>query len=380
MAGGFEDDNDQEIKQGKVEKKEKTSRVVCESDDDAMDCSTLIAMAVVNSVVEEEEDSHQVGKKSPAKPTLGSLTAGLSATTSAPVVTKKVLVDRATSPTLPVHMLPAAEALNTNTNNSNNGGKSVSASAMEKLKEDEMAAQSRRAQIMAQYHSILKDKKLRRTGSVGSVGSRHSLSSSLSLIPEDHLPASRAVTDKTSSEFPNSGNTGASSGGGCGIEDPSVKRVSFQENTPSALASELRLIGRPLPARPLPPIGADLTLYSENGYAMSSPRSGNRPLPPLTGIGSRNSKAYDTLSLHSAGSSTQVLHKSGSTNSLPNPDPRYSTSAENMQKLGGVRRKTPPPPSPPPFLAAPLAYKPLPSIGISNIGFGERPTTPRQAQ
>ena len=358
MAGGVDDEI--EIVQTEKERKEKVEEmkklpVVCE--DDPMDCSTLVAMTVVNSVVEE---GSQAQATTPKK---------LPAVSSAPV-----LVDRATSPTLPTHMLPAVDVLNTNANtNNSNGGKSASASVLE-LKEDESdaAIKARHAQLMAHYHSILKDKMVRRTGSLGSVSSKHSLSSSLSLIPESHLPAMRCVTDKTSSEFPSNGNTSAT-----GNEEPGVKRVSFQESTPFPLAGEMRLIGRPLPTRPLPPIGADSTLYNESGYAMTSPRSGNRPLPPLTGMGTSNSKAYDTLSLHSAGSSTQILHRSGSTNSLPNPDRRYSTSGGHMQKLGGARWKTPPPPPPP--SANPLAYKPLPSIGISNVGFGER-LSPRQVQ
>ena len=322
LAGGSDDDEEQLIPTEKKEKKKVEKKVVVAlEEEDPMDCSTLLAMAVVNSVVEEE---------------------------SRPV---KEMIDRSTSPILPSHFLPAVSA---NSNGNNSADKS--ASSMELTPEDNGCAL-----LVTQYRSVLKEKRLQRSGSLGSVGSRRSLASSLSLIPES-LPVSRAVTNKTSKEFPLA-NTVA-----IGNEEP-VKRVSFQDQPPAQLTEEARLIGRPLPTRPLPPIGVDPSLlYNDSGLSLTSPRSSNRPLPPLAGMGTGNSKAYDTLSLHSAGSSTYILPKTASTNSLPNPDPRYSSSNVRGGKLGGARRKTPPPP------VTPLAYKPLPSIGISNLG--ER-TSPR---
>lgn len=349
MAGGFDDEEAKVVMRAKKAKKEvknKEEEVVRDVDD--MDCSTLVAMAVVNSVVEEESSCRPIvaAEKKAEKE----------------VVVVKEMVDRSTSPTLPSHLLPAISS-NANANNSNDGENSS-------VGDVELAPKDlHRAQLLAQYHHVMQEKKLQRTGSLGSVGSRPSLSSSLSLIPE-MLPASRAVTDKTSKEFPSVIASPVPTAAVVG-EEP-VKRVSFQDQPASPIVGEApRLIGRRLPTRPLPPIGAESHLHNESGYSLSSPRSGSRPLPPLAGMGTGNSKAYDTLSLHSTGSSTQMLHKTGSTNSLPSPDPRYSTSNVRGGKLGGARRKTPPPPT------TPLALKPLPSIGISNIS---EHVSPRQAQ
>ena len=358
MAGrgfdGCEDDSMKPIMKIPEKKKQVKSHVTATIESDPMDCSTLVAMAGVNSFVENLEP-----------------------------ISKKT-VDRATSPTLPAH-LSVPDALNANSNN--NIAPSV-AETVDREEEAKKAREQHRTQLLTQYHHVLREKKMKRTGSVGSIGSRHSLPSSLSLIPESQkVPASRGVTDKISNEFPLL--TGSNSApnnviaSGVITEEP-VKRVSFQDLSPSPAASAmpvsvsagepLRLIGRPLPARPLPPIGgADANLFNDGNYPTVSPRSGNnRPLPPLTGMGmgNGNSVAYDTLSLHSAGSSTQVLYKTGSTNSLPTPDPRY-VRGHLHKLLGGAKRKTPPP----------CTARPLPtslSMGISNMGAGR--LSPHQAQ
>ena len=369
MAGrGFDDDESMKPIEKIAEKKQK-SKENCHvtADPDPMDCSTLVAMAGINSVVESFE----------------------------PI--KKVTVDRATSPTMPAHLIMTG-ASNMNTNN-NNAAETVTKekALVDEEEEAKKLKEQHRAQLLTQYHHVFREKRLKRTGSAGSIGSRLSLPSALSLIPESQqVPASRGVTDKVSNEFPLlTGNSAAAaslnvvgmSASATGVvvvtEEP-IKRVSFQDLSPSPTASngampvpagELqRLIGRPLPARPLPPIGgADANVFSEGNFPTMSPRSGNsRPLPPLNGMGmgSGNSIAYDTMSLHSAGSST-ILYKTGSTNSLPTPDPRYVRG--HLHKLmGGAKRKTPPPS---------VGSHPLPtsmSMGISNIGAGR--LSPYQAQ
>lgn len=374
MAGrGFDNDFEDESMKPivkiveKKEKQVKKSHTIAESD--PMDCSTLVAMAGINSVIESYE----------------------------PI--KEETVDRATSPTMPAHLVTEASNMNTNNNNVTEivvkENASVDEDEAKKLKEQH------RAQLLTQYHHVLREKKLKRTGSVGSIASRLSLPSALSLIPESQVPASRGVTDKLSNEFPlltrnNAAATSvslvgmsASATGIVAVTEESVKHVSFQDLSPSPAASNgaamsvsagesQHLIGRPLPSRPLPPIGggADANLFSERNFPTMNPRSGNnRPLPPLNGMGmgNGNSVAYDTMSLHSAGSSTHILYRTGSTNSLPNPDPRYVRS--HLKLMGGAKRKTPPP------LAAAPVYRPLPtsaSMGISNIGAGR--LSPHQAQ
>ena len=374
MAGrGFDNDFEDESMKPivkiveKKQKQAKKSHTIAESD--PMDCSTLVAMAGMNSVIESYE----------------------------PI--KKVTVDRATSPTMPAHL--TTEASNMNTNNNNATNIMVKEKAIMDEEEVKKLKEQHHAQLLTQYHHVLREKRLKRTGSVGSIGSRHSLPSALSLIPESHVPASRGVTDKISNEFPvltgnnaaaasmNLVGMSASAAGVVAVTEEPVKRVSFQDLSPSPVTSNgampvsaresQHLIGRPLPVHPLPPIGggADANLFSEGNFPTMSPRSGNnRPLPPLNGMGMRNgnSVAYDTMSLHSAGSSTHILYKTGSTNSLPNPDPRYVRG--HLHKLmGGARRKTPLPPA-----AAPV-YRPLStsaSMGISNIGAGR--LSPHQAQ
>ena len=372
MAGrGFDDNFEGEsmkpiekVTEKKQKSKENSHAI---ADSDPMDCSTLVAMAGISSVVESFE----------------------------PI--KKVTVDRATSPILPAHL--RTDASNMNTNN-NNAAETVTKEKafVDEEEEAKKLKEQHRAQLLTQYHHVLREKRLKRTGSVGSIGSRLSLPSALSLIPESQqVPASRGVTDKVSNEFPllTGNNAGAASSNLVGMsasatgivvvtEEP-IKRVSFQDLSPSPAASNgampvpagesQRLIGRPLPARPLPPIGgADANVFSEGNFPTMSPRSGNnRPLPPLNGMGmgSGNSVAYDTMSLQSAGSSTQILYKTGSTNSLPTPDPRYVRGHLN-KLMGGAKRKTPPPS---------VGSHPLPtsmSMGISNIGAGR--LSPYQAQ
>ena len=376
MAGrGFDNDFEDESMKPIVkiaEKKQKHVRKAHNTtESDPMDCSTLVAMAGINSVIESYE----------------------------PI--KNETVDRATSPTIPAHLV--TEASNVNTNNNNNNATNtvvIEKASVGEEEETKKLKEQHRAQLLTQYHHVLCEKKLKRTGSVGSIASRLSLPSALSLIPESHVPASRGVTDKISSEFPlltgnnaavasvNLVGMSASATGVVVVTEEPVKRVSFQDLSPSPAAGNgvmpvsagesQRLIGRPLPARPLPPIGggADANLFSEGNFPTMSPRSGNnRPLPPLNGMGmgNGNSVVYDTMSLHSAGSSTHILYKTGSTNSLPNPDPRYIRG--HLHKLmGGTKRKTPPPP------AATPVYPPLPtsaSMGISNIGVGR--LSPHQA-
>ena len=356
MAGGYDDEEFEPLTKKKSETVKQLKKVVQsaevarDDEEDPMDCSALVAMAAMNSFVEEDTRPTAAVGKSPK---------------SSPV---KTVVDRATSPTLPAHLVLSPEIVNTNANNSNAEETKVVEDEAMKKKEEEKEA---RARLHVQYRRILQDKRLKRTGSLGSNDSRLSLSTSLSLIPES-VPASRGVGDKLSNEFPLA-NATAVGGGGAPVNEEPVKRVSFQDQSrsPSPLpTSDLRPIGRPLPARLLPPIGTDTSVYGGMD-SLVSPRSGSRPLPPLAGMGTGHSKSYDTLSLQSAGSSTQILHKSGSTNSLPTPDPRYSTSnvrGGHMQKMGGARRKTTPPNT-----ATPYGLKPLPSIGISNVSEGLSP-------
>lgn len=91
---------------------------------------------------------------------------------------------------------------------------------------------------------------------------------------------------------------------------PLHKRVSFQ-----SLQQDLEEFSRPLnKPRPLPPIGCDL--HREEPLPPKS-----RRLPPL------NYGLTDALSLYSGSSqSSQLFSHSGSTYSLPLPDPRYSTA------------------------------------------------------
>ena len=381
MAGRRFDDDDLEAgsmkpTEKKVAEKEKKSSQKVNSnshvtaDSDPMDCSTLVAMAGINSIVEDYE----------------------------PI--KKVTVDQATSPTMPAHVM-TSDASNMNMNNNTVTETTV---IKEKASVDEGEAKKLKeqlhAQLLAQYHHMLREKRLKRTGSAGSIGSsRLSLPSTLSLIPESNkvVPATRGVTDKVSNEFALSTRKRAASSNVVGMsasaagivivtEEP-IKRVSFQDlsRSPAPAAAgngageSQHLIGRPLPARPLPPIGVpDANVFSEGNFPTVSPRAGNnRPLPPLNGMGmgNGNSVAYDTLSLQSSGSSTHILHKSGSTNSLPTPDPRYVRG--HLHKLmGGAKRRTPPPS---------VGSRPLStslSMGISNIGAGARAgrISPHQAQ
>lgn len=358
-------------KKQKLSSKQESSHI--SADSDPMDCSTLVAMAGINSVVESFE----------------------------PI--KKVTVECTTSPTLPAHLV-TDNASNTNTNNNNVAETIVKEKAIvdEEEKKAKKLKEEHRTQLLTQYHHVLREKRLKRTGSSGSIGSRLSLPATLSLIPESGeqmVPASRGVTDKVSNEFPLlTGNSAAaassnlvgmsaSAAGVVVVTEEPVKRVSFQDLShfspsngapplPVPAGESQRLIGRPLPSRPLPPIGgADAnSVFSEGNFPTMSPRSGNnRPLPPLNGMGmgNGNSIAYDTMSLQSAGSSTHILYKTGSTNSLPTPDPRYVRG--HLHKLmGGAKRKTPPPP---------VGSHPLPtsmSMGISNIGAGR--LSPHQAQ
>ena len=387
MAGrGFDDNLEVEsmkpIEKKVAEKEKKLSQKVNShftADSDPMDCSTLVAMAGINSVVENFE----------------------------PI--KKVTVDQATSPTMPTHVM-TDDASNMNMNNNTVTETTVvkEKALVDEGEEAKKLKEQHRAQLLTQYHHVLREKRLKRTGSAGSIGSsRLSLPSALSLIPESNqvVPVSCGVTDKVSNEFALSKgkNTAAMSSNVVGMsasasgvvvvtEEP-IKHVSFQDlsrsPTPAAASNgapvpvtvtvsageSQRLIGRPLPARPLPPIGAaDANVFSEGNFPTISPRAGNnRPLPPLNGMGmgNGNSVAYDTLSLQSAGSSTHILHKSGSTNSLPTPDPRYVRG--HLHKLmGGAKRRTPPPS---------VGSRPLStslSMGISNIGAGR--ISPYQAQ
>ena len=350
MAAGFDDE------EGEAEKLQ--SHVAREVD--VMNCSVLVAMAVSNSVVEKDTtlESPNSIEKEKQSPRLASIAADVESQSttkpSPPSPIQKKMVDRSTSPSLPGHLLPL-ESTNSNANN-NNANAELQSSVVDN---GEASPRNHRAHLLTQYHHILQNKMLKRNGSpmsVGNSGSRLSLTSSLPLIPES-LPATCTVTDKTSNEFPS-----AQTAGGAGGEEI-IKKVSFQDLSPNYVPGELRLVGRPLPARPLPPIGADPNSLND-GYALASPRSNSRPLPPLAGMGTGNSISYDTVSLHSTGSSTHILHKSGSTNSLPNPDPRYSTSS-HLQKLGGIRRKTPPPATTPPGYRLPRTSF---SLGISNIG------------
>ena len=377
MAGRRFDDDDLEAGSMKptekkvAEKEQKSSQKVnshATADSDPMDCSTLVAMAGINSVVEDYE----------------------------PI--KKVTVDQATSPTMPAHVM-TNDASNMNMNNNTVTETTV---IKEKASVDEGEAKKLKeqlhAQLLAQYHHMLREKRLKRTGSTGSIGSsRLSLPSTLSLIPESNkvVPASCGVTDKVSNEFALSTRKRAASSNVVGMsasaagivivtEEP-IKRVSFQDlsRSPAPAAAgngageSQHLIGRPLPARPLPPIGApDANVFNEGNFPTVSPRAGNnRPLPPLNGMGmgNGNSVTYDTLSLQSSGSSTHILHKSGSTNSLPTPDPRYVRG--HLHKLmGGAKRRTPPPS---------VGSRPLStslSMGISNIGAGAGRISPHQAQ
>jgi hypothetical protein len=384
MAGrGFDDNFEGEsmkrpIEKKVTEKKQKLSLKVnshATADSDPMDCSTLVAMAAINSVVESFE----------------------------PI--EKVMVDHATSPTMPTHLI-TDDASNVNMNNNTIADTVVikeKALVDEREEAKKLLKEQHRAQMLAQYHLVLREKRLKRSGSAGSIGSsRLSLPSALSLIPESQqqvVPAARGVTDKVSNEFAlSTGNNGAAassnvigmSASATGViivtEEP-IKRVSFRDLSlssspaaarngalpvPVSAGESQRLIGRPLPARPLPPIGA--ADASEGSFPTISPRSGNnRPLPPLngTGMGNGNSVAYDTMSLQSAGSSTHILHKTVSTNSLPSPDPRYVRGHIHKQ-MGGAKRKTPPPTVGSRPLSASM------SMGISNIGAGR--LSPYQAQ
>ena len=267
LAGGHEEEEEEEREAPKktVEPKatplppEKSSTTVVACEDDPMDCSTLVAMAVMNSV--DEEDVYPARGNSPRSP---------------PVET----VDRATSPTLPAHLVLPPEIANANANNSNAAAAAVeSKEEIEAMKKEE--EKEARARLHAQYRLILQDKRLKRTGSFGSNDSRLSLSSSLSLIPES-VPASRRVGDELSNEFPLAQSAVTTAAGGVSASEEPTKRVSFQDQSPSPSpvpAGELRPIGRPLPSRLLPPIGTDTSVYGMD--ALVSPRSGSRPLPPL---------------------------------------------------------------------------------------------------
>lgn len=95
------------------------------------------------------------------------------------------------------------------------------------------------------------------------------------------------------------------------------KKVSFQD-LQQEQEEAVRPMGRP---RPLPPIGSDVMYRNEP----LPPHS--RRLPPLQS---------DALSLYSSSSHSQLFSRSGSSYSLPLPDPRYSISPPRpLTPLGG---------------------------------------------
>ena len=100
------------------------------------------------------------------------------------------------------------------------------------------------------------------------------------------------------------------------------KRVSFQNLNQNDGEEEESSRRTPQP-RPLPPIGSTPSHQHVDDF----PGQRSRRLPPLHG------QSSDALSLYSASSQSQLFSQLGSTNSLPLPDPRYSSSNTLTQAL-----------------------------------------------
>ena len=113
---------------------------------------------------------------------------------------------------------------------------------------------------------------------------------------------------------------------------PIVKKVSFQDFKKKIEMQPDAVSGRPL--RPLPPIGTDPTAISEPmdelNWLSHKGLINNRPLPPLGRSYEEMVGSHDSL----LSGSSQLLPQCGSANSLPVPDPRYRRGI--LPKLSGA--------------------------------------------
>jgi len=113
---------------------------------------------------------------------------------------------------------------------------------------------------------------------------------------------------------------------------PIVKKVSFQDFEKKFGMQPDAVSGCPL--RPLPPLGTDPTAISEPmeelNWLSHKGLINNRPLPPLGRSYEEMVGSHDSL----LSGSSQLLPQCGSANSLPVPDPRYRRGI--LPKLSGA--------------------------------------------
>ena len=295
------------------------------SSSDDLDCSLLPAMVVSNSLggevsttsLEKEEEQNTVVKQDEVL--------NVNETELKDVEVKKEMVDRATSPTIPAHLVPIPTPINTtvpDVDPQNVTGSiapkcsvpnvnSYSSLADEDLQVDTPQQLDQQTQMVPPSPPSteeLKDQPIKKQNSTDPSPLYELPLSTLSQFLHEVQPVS-GISNKTSGD----------------MDKPTTaqnlpKRVSFEGLTDEVVATP-QYLGPPLLGRPLPPIGSD---SMQN--IMISPRS-NRPLPPSP----LTTNSCDNVSMQST--SSQLL-TTGSTLSLPLlPDPRYSSAARKLPKL-----------------------------------------------